>query len=96
MYPVCYLEFIVFFPQVDLASLVLQFSNMVDLNGPALTPPPGVTPILDHPPNNNSLASAINSVSLIVVTLLVLARCYLRLATRTIFIEDCEFPRAGI
>ncbi|KAH8890387.1 hypothetical protein GQ53DRAFT_588381, partial [Thozetella sp. PMI_491] len=48
------------------------------LDGPALAPPPGVTPNLVDPSNGNSLALVVAILCLSIVTLLVLVRAYSR------------------
>lgn len=61
-----------------------------NLAGPALKPPANVTPNLTNPPNNNTLVAAVSIVCLVVVTLVVLIRCYTRYAMRIFLVEDCE------
>lgn len=65
---------------------------MADLNGPALTPPPGTAPNLVDPPNNNDLVGGVSIFCLVIVTILVLLRCYTRYEKRSFLVEDCECP----
>jgi hypothetical protein len=49
------------------------------LNGPALKPPPGVTPNLAHPPNHNEVGYGVLISSAVICTLLVSLRLYSRM-----------------
>ncbi|KAI1414128.1 hypothetical protein F5Y13DRAFT_179104 [Hypoxylon sp. FL1857] len=49
------------------------------LDGPALAPPPGVTPQFDNPPNNNGLAHGVIAACVTVATVCLLIRGYARL-----------------
>ena len=60
------------------------------LNGPALAPPPGVTPQLNNPPSYRAATTAIPTVCLIVATLAVSMRVYTRARIiRVVNIADC-------
>ncbi|KAI0120259.1 hypothetical protein F4776DRAFT_245179 [Hypoxylon sp. NC0597] len=59
------------------------------LDGPALTPPPGITPNLDNPSNNNALAVAIITLSLAIMTIAISLRAYAKIfVARKVFLED--------
>ncbi|KAI1464126.1 uncharacterized protein F4812DRAFT_443469 [Daldinia caldariorum] len=59
------------------------------LNGPALTPPPGVFPNFVDPPNKTAMAFAAVTICLVVSTLAVIIRLYSRfICTRTPKFED--------
>lgn len=63
---------------------------MVNLDGPALAPPAGVTPNLVNPANDNDLVGGVAIFCLVVVTIMVLMRCYTRYEMKRFLIEDCE------
>lgn len=59
------------------------------LNAPALEPPPGVTPMFDNPPNRNDYAWGITTVCMLVATLCLCLRWYVRIwLDRKVRIED--------
>lgn len=61
------------------------------LNGPAATPPAGVTPDFDDPPNQRLFVIAILVLCLTFSTLAVLMRMYTKLfLVRSLVPEDCE------
>ncbi|KAH8689592.1 hypothetical protein BGW36DRAFT_412363 [Talaromyces proteolyticus] len=61
----------------------------MDLNGPALQPPEGVTPNFDNPPNNNRLAYIVLTLCAVVATICLLLRLYARvILLRKIQIEE--------
>lgn len=62
------------------------------MNGPALTPPAGVTPNFQNPPNQNTMARAVTGVCLAVAALLVGLRVYVKVfCTKRCRLEDCEY-----
>lgn len=61
------------------------------LNGPAETPPEGVTPDFTDPPNGNREALAIIIVCMTLATLAVIGRLYSRaVLVKKLHIEDCS------
>ncbi|OQE07488.1 hypothetical protein PENVUL_c013G07687 [Penicillium vulpinum] len=61
----------------------------MDLNGPALAPPDGVTPNFDNPPNNNALAIGVLSACAAVSTICLFIRAYGRIwLLRKVQIEE--------
>ncbi|KAK3382593.1 hypothetical protein B0T24DRAFT_645274 [Lasiosphaeria ovina] len=54
------------------------------LAGPALAPPPGVTPNFKNPPNNNALAHGVMAACLAVSTLCLLLRIWLAILSRRV------------
>ncbi|KAI0025051.1 hypothetical protein F4780DRAFT_768371 [Xylariomycetidae sp. FL0641] len=59
------------------------------LEQPALAPPPGVEPILDNPPNDNTLVHGVTAVCLLATTAAFLVRSYSRLVVlRQVRVED--------
>lgn len=61
----------------------------MNLNGPALAPPPGVTPDFESPPNNNPLAIGVISACTAVSTICLLLRAYARVwLQRRVQIEE--------
>lgn len=59
------------------------------LNAPALEPPPGVTPIFDNPPNDNVYSWGMTTVCMIVATICLCLRWYVRISLdRKVRIED--------
>lgn len=65
---------------------------MADPNGPALTPPPGIAPNFVNPPNENDLVRGVTIFCMVIVTILVLLRCYTRYEMKRFLAEDCEYP----
>ncbi|KAJ5960047.1 uncharacterized protein N7479_007197 [Penicillium vulpinum] len=64
----------------------------MDLNGPALAPPDGVTPNFDNPPNNNALAIGVLSACAAVSTICLFIRAYGRIwLLRKVQIEEGYF-----
>ncbi|KAI1826995.1 hypothetical protein F4861DRAFT_494697 [Xylaria intraflava] len=64
--------------------------QMAILDGPALEPPPGVMPDLDHPPNDNAVALAAVTICLIFATISFILRFYSRIfVLRKLLPEDC-------
>jgi hypothetical protein len=61
----------------------------MDMDGPALTPPAGVTSDFDNPPNNNPLAVGVLSTCAAVATLCIIIRVYARVVLlRKVQIEE--------
>lgn len=61
----------------------------MSLNGPALAPPPGVTPDFESPPNNNPLAIGVIAACTAVSTICLLLRAYARVwLQRRVQIEE--------
>ena len=61
------------------------------LDGPALPPPPGVIPQLDHPPNLRTTGIAAQVVCLVLATLALCMRLYTKAAIiRQIVLADCK------
>lgn len=61
------------------------------LNAPALAPPEGVTPNFDNPPNANGLAWFVTTFCMVVATLCLLLRIYVRLFLEKKFrAEECK------
>ncbi|KAI1763848.1 hypothetical protein GGR53DRAFT_345732 [Hypoxylon sp. FL1150] len=78
-----------------LADLLKQFPNLPPaeqqeiLNSPGMTPPDGVEPNFDHPPNQNGLAIAISVICLFLVTFSASVRAYSKLAlVKRVRLED--------
>ena len=76
--------------------LIMEFPNLspeqqeMILNGPAMSPPPGVTPNLDNPPNRNTMAMVVSVFCIVLVTLAASARAYSRLVLlKHVKLEDC-------
>ncbi len=68
--------------------------QLVLLNGPAMSPPPGVIPNFVDPPNLNSYWVLSLTLSLTFSTLFVLMRMYTRLfISRVTSWDDCESLR---
>lgn len=64
----------------------------MDLNGPALAPPPGVVPNLTNPPNNNPLAIGVLTACAAVATLCLLLRAYARVwLARKLQVEESMY-----
>ncbi|KAI0424306.1 hypothetical protein F5Y09DRAFT_353572 [Xylaria sp. FL1042] len=59
----------------DLPEIIQQ----IILNGPALAPPPGTIPNLDHPPNQNALGLAVTTLCFSISTLAILVATYAKL-----------------
>lgn len=60
------------------------------LNGPAMQPPPGVTPNFAHPHNHNKEATAFLIVCSTLVVSAALTRAYSRVfVMRKVYMEDC-------
>lgn len=49
------------------------------LAAPALPPPAGVTPIFDNPPNHNTLAWFVTTMCMVVATLCLFLRAYVKI-----------------
>ncbi|KAJ5093637.1 hypothetical protein N7456_009498 [Penicillium angulare] len=63
----------------------------MDLNGPALAPPAGITSNLDNPPNNNALAIGVFSTCAAIATICFLMRAYARIfLLKKVQIEEGE------
>lgn len=61
------------------------------LNGPAMTPPPGVQPNFIDPPNFANTALVVELIFLILSTLAVIIRAYTKLrVNKKLDLEDCE------
>lgn len=61
------------------------------LNGPALSPPPGIIPNLDDPPNHNEFALGVTTFLLVVSTIGAFLRAYAQLfCIKKLHIEDCK------
>ena len=61
------------------------------LNGPALHPPPGVTPELDHPPSSSTETAAVLIVCLSIASVAVLMRVFTKTRIiRQVTFADCE------
>jgi hypothetical protein len=61
-------------------------------NSLAATPPPGIIPNYDNPPNDNRLAIIVITVSIALTTVAGLVRFYSRVfCSRRVRIEDCSF-----
>lgn len=61
------------------------------LDGPALPPPPGIIPQLDHPPNLRTTGNAVQIVCLVLATLALCMRLYTKAAIiRQIVLADCK------
>jgi len=62
------------------------------LNGPALTPPKGVIPILENPPNQNTLALVILTILLLLATSAFILAGYAKLFyVKRFYLEDCMY-----
>lgn len=63
------------------------------LDGPAMTPPDGVTPNFDHPSNLNTTALAVAVVCISLAVVAALLRFYSRLIVgKQLHLEDCGSP----
>ncbi|KAI0427501.1 hypothetical protein F5Y09DRAFT_316026 [Xylaria sp. FL1042] len=62
-------------------------SEIPDLNGPAASPPPGVTQNLDNPPNENDVVIGVTSLFLLLVGVFVLIHVY----ARVFFLKKVRF-----
>ncbi|KAI5861303.1 hypothetical protein GGS23DRAFT_606225 [Durotheca rogersii] len=71
----------------DIASLTPEQMEAL-LNGPALTPPPGVIPNFDNPPNLNHISSVAIPVCLVATSLAFLLRTY----TRVVILKKIQLP----
>lgn len=61
------------------------------LNGSALSPPPGIIPNLENPPNRNDLAMFVTTFLLAVSTIGAFLRAYAQLfCIKKLHIEDCK------
>lgn len=61
------------------------------LAAPALDPPPGVTPNFENPPNKNGLAVAVTTLCIVISTLCLFLRAYVRMwREKTIHKEEGE------
>ncbi|KAI1824605.1 hypothetical protein F4861DRAFT_505642 [Xylaria intraflava] len=58
--------------------LLPEMVQQAILNGPALKPPPGVTPTFDNPPNQNALGMAVTTLCLSVSTIAIVIVLYAR------------------
>ncbi|KAF2968179.1 hypothetical protein GQX73_g5381 [Xylaria multiplex] len=59
------------------------------LNRPALTPPPGVVPNFDNPPNQNDAGIATNAICLFITLVVVVLRAYAKIVcVKKLHIED--------
>ncbi|KAI3325752.1 hypothetical protein HD806DRAFT_553010 [Xylariaceae sp. AK1471] len=73
---------------IDLSHFSLLQQQMI-LNGSALTPPPGVVPNFDHPPNENYLGILTNFICVITTLVVVLLRAYVKIfCMKKVQIED--------
>lgn len=67
------------------------------LNGPAGTPPAGVVPNFDNPPNLNAFLIVTLTLALTFGTLAILMRMYTKLfIVRSTAYEDCTFSRVTL
>ncbi|KAI1807881.1 hypothetical protein F4811DRAFT_503530 [Daldinia bambusicola] len=74
---------------LDQFDLLSPEEQEVILDGPALSPPLGVTPNLENPSNNNSAAFAAMTLTLAAGTIAISFRAYSRIfITRKLFLED--------
>lgn len=71
---------------------VMNSTHLEDLlNGPALSPPPGVTPQLDNPPSYRAATTVIPTLCLTIATLSVAMRVYTRVRIiNVVNIADCK------
>ncbi|KAI1345649.1 hypothetical protein F5Y01DRAFT_320551 [Xylaria sp. FL0043] len=66
-----------------------EWLQQIILNGPALAPPPGVKPNLDHPPNLNPLGIAITTLCLAVSTIVFALAAYAKVfCVKKVHFED--------
>lgn len=68
--------------------LIQRDSNTTDLDGPAIDPPAGITPDLEHPGGSQALGYFVCLFCSIVSTLAVLTRLGSRLILKRFRIED--------
>ncbi|KAI0386349.1 hypothetical protein F5Y04DRAFT_275956 [Hypomontagnella monticulosa] len=74
---------------LDQLYLLPEAAQQAILNGPALTPPPGVTPNLDNPPNGNTLGVAVASLCLSVSTIVFTLAAYAKFCcVKKVHLED--------
>jgi len=70
------------------------------LNGPALEPPPGVTPNFDQPPNGNVPTLIVEGILISLSTIAVVLAVYTKLFfVKHIYLEDCKYfsrPRISL
>lgn len=58
------------------------------LSGPAMAPPPGVTPNFEDPPNRNALAHAVMATCIVVSTFCLLVRVYLAILSKRVKVSE--------
>lgn len=58
----------------------MSTTDIMDMPWPAITPPPGVVPNFDDPPNSNTMALVVMSICLAVSTIAIVLRFYSRWA----------------
>ena len=64
------------------------------LEGPALTPPPGIRPNLDDPPNRNVLTYGVLFTCAGFAAIIVAVRLYAKaFCNRRVDVEDCEYTQ---
>ena len=62
------------------------------LNGPALAPPAGVIPQLEHPPSLQKAANAVPILCLVLTTLAILMRMYTKIRViHEVLLADCLY-----
>jgi hypothetical protein len=65
-----------------------------DLNSPAASPPAGVTPNYDDPPNKNKIAIVVISICIGLSLIFCVLRIYTRVfLVKRVKVEDCEFQQ---
>lgn len=75
----------------DIASLTPDQQQAL-LSGPALTPPLGVLPQFDNPPNKTALGAGLIIACAAVCVFVVAVRTYAKaVCSRKMEVEDCEF-----
>jgi hypothetical protein len=70
-------------------SLSPEDQQTASLNGPALLPPPGVVPELDHSPTGNAIAIPVLILALIITSFVTIIRIYARaFVVQKVCLED--------